>query len=44
MRALQNPVNGASVTDESMEASNEYTDRPTAQLVAWFRSITRRRR
>jgi hypothetical protein len=44
MRALQNILNGANVTDESMKLSNEYTDRQTAKLSAWFRSIIRRRK
>ena len=44
MRALQNILNGANVTDESMKLSNDYTDRLGVKLSAWFRRLIRRPR
>lgn len=42
LRALANIHAGADITDEAMRLSNDYTDRRTRRVKAWFARIARR--
>ncbi|BFM23598.1 hypothetical protein [Microbacterium sp. che218] len=42
LRAMANIHAGADITDEAMRLSNDYTDRQTRRVKAWFARMTGR--